>query len=128
MPRSRPASSPRSWPTTSLTPSDGTPAGPPEPRLGVELASEVFQAAVNLDGDHAVAGAEPAGDAGGGGEVGAGRGPGEDAFGASGLAGGLECLSFGDGHDLVVVVRMELGRVVADAAALDVMGSRRPAR
>src|SRR5215467_13118449 len=74
MPRSRPASSPRSWPITSLTPSDGTPAGPPEPRLGVELASEVFQAAVDLDGDHAVAGAEPAGDAGGG--LVAGPGPG----------------------------------------------------
>jgi hypothetical protein len=39
---------------------------------GVERAGEVFQAAVDLDGDHAVAGAEPAGNADGGGEVGAG--------------------------------------------------------
>src|SRR5215469_13812687 len=50
--------------------------------LGVELAGEVFQAAVDLDGDHAVAWAEPAGDADGGGEIGAGRGPGEYALGA----------------------------------------------
>src|SRR5215467_9795046 len=91
---------------------------------GVELAGEVFQAAIDLDGDHAVAGAEPARDAYGGGEVGAGRGPGEDAFGAGRLAGRLERLGFGDGHDLVVVARVELRRAVADAAALDVMGPR----
>jgi len=40
--------------------------------LEIELASEVFQAAVDLDGDHAVGRAEQAGDADGGGEVGAG--------------------------------------------------------
>src|SRR5215831_7165967 len=85
--------------------------------LGVELAGEVFQAAVDLDGDHAVAGAEPAGDADGGGEVGAGRGPGEDALGAGGLAGGLERPGFGNGHDLVVVGGVQQGRAVADAAA-----------
>src|SRR5262244_3426287 len=92
--------------------------------LGVELAGEVLQAAVDLDGDYAVARAEPAGDADGGAEVGAGRGPREDAFGAGRLAGGLERLGFGDGHDLVVVARVELRRAVADAAALDVMGPR----
>src|SRR5215469_14922327 len=95
--------------------------------LGVELAGEVFQAAVDLDGDYAVARAEPAGDADGGGEVGAGRWPGEYALGAGGLAGGLERLGFGNGHDFVVVGEMELGRAVADAAALDVMSPRRPA-
>src|SRR6516165_8924571 len=95
--------------------------------LGVELACEVFQAAVDLDGDHAVPGAEPAGDAGGGGQVGTGRRPGEDALGAGRLAGGLECPGFGNGHDLVIVARVELGRAVADAAALDVMGPRWPA-
>src|SRR5215471_17322118 len=95
--------------------------------LGVELACEVFQAAVDLDGDYAVPGAEPAGDADGGGQVGTGGGPGEDALGAGGLAGGLERLGFGDGHDLVVVAQVELGRAVTDAAALDVMGPRWPA-
>src|SRR5215469_17968136 len=94
---------------------------------GVELAGEVFQAAVDLDGDHAVPGAEPAGDADGGGEVGTGRGPGEYAFGTRGLAGGLVRLGFGDGYDLVIVGGVELGWPVADAAALDVMGPRRPA-
>ena len=83
--------------------------------LGVELAGEVFQAAVDLDGDHAVAGAEPAGDAGGGREVGTGRGPGEYALGASGLARGLERLGFGDGHDLVIVGGVELGWAVTDS-------------
>src|SRR5215472_11004941 len=94
---------------------------------GVELAGEVLQAAVDLDGDHAVPGAEPAGDADSGGQVGTGRGPGEDALGAGGLAGGFERLGFGNGHDLVIVGGVELGRAVADAASLDVMGSRWPA-
>src|SRR6266700_3585362 len=92
--------------------------------LGVELAGKVFQAAVDLDGDHAVARAEPAGDADGGGKVGAGRGPGEYALGAGGPAGGLERLGFPNGHDLVVVGGMELGRAAADTAALNVMGPR----
>jgi hypothetical protein len=77
--------------------------------LGVELAGKVFQAAVDLEGDHAVARAEPAGDADGRGEVGAGRGPGEYALGAGGPAGGLERLGFRNGQDLVVVGGMELG-------------------
>ena len=94
--------------------------------LGVELAAEVFQATIDLDGDHPLAGAEPACDADSGGEVGAGRGPREDALGASGLAGGLECLGFGNGHDFVVVGGVELGWAVADAAALDVMGPGGP--
>ena len=58
--------------------------------LGVELHGEVFQAAVDLDGDYAVPWAESAGDADGGGEVGSGGGPGEDALGAGGLVGGTE--------------------------------------
>ena len=33
--------------------------------LGVELAAEVFQATIDLDGDHPLAGAEPACDADG---------------------------------------------------------------
>src|SRR5215471_21337155 len=85
--------------------------------LGVEPAGEVFQAAVDLDGDHAVPRAEPAGKADGGGEVGTGRGPGEYALGTRGLAGGLERQGFGNGHDLVIVVRVQLGWAVADAAA-----------
>src|SRR5215471_4635191 len=96
--------------------------------LGVKLAGEVLQAAVDLDGDYAVARAEPAGDADGGGEVGTGRGPGKDALGARGLAGGRERLRFGDGDDFVVIGGVELGWAVADAAALDVMGPRWPAR
>src|ERR1051325_11419741 len=46
---------------------------------GVERTGEVLQAAVNLEGDHAVAGTEPAGDFQRGGEVRAGGRPGEDA-------------------------------------------------
>ena len=71
--------------------------------LGVEGAAEIFQAAVDLDGDHAMAGPEPAGDIQGRGEVRAGRRPGEDALLARGLAGQLERPGFGDGDDLVVV-------------------------
>ena len=62
---------------------------------GVELAGEVFQAAVDLEGDHPVAGPEPPGDLQCGGKVRAGRGPGEDAFGTGRLASGLERLGFG---------------------------------
>ena len=49
-------------------------------RSGVELAGEVFQAAVDLDRDHAVAGAKSAGDTQRRGEIGTGRGSGEDAL------------------------------------------------
>src|SRR5690349_13855132 len=93
-------------------------------KSGVELAGEVFQAAVDLDGDHALARAEPAGHGDGGGEVGAGRGPGEDALGAGGLTCGRERLRFGNGDDFVVVGGVELGWALADAATLDVMGPR----
>src|SRR6185437_8213257 len=55
---------------------------------GVERTGEVLQAAVDLEGGHAVAGAEPGGDIQRGGEVSAGRRPGEDALVAGGLAGG----------------------------------------
>src|SRR5262249_27865198 len=96
--------------------------------LGIELAGGGVQAAVDVNGDHAVAGAEAAGDGNGGGEVGAGRWPGEYAIGASGLARGLERPGFGNGHDFVVVGGVELGWPAADAAALDVMGPWRPAR
>src|SRR5439155_24773976 len=96
--------------------------------LGVELAAEVLQAAVDLDDDHSVAGAEPAGDIQRGSEVRAGRWPGEDAFVAGGLAGRLERPGLGDGDDLVVVGGPELRRALADAAALDVVGARWPAR
>jgi hypothetical protein len=58
--------------------------------LGVELAGEVFQAAVDLHGDHAVARAEPACDVQCGGEVRPGGGSGEDALVAGGLAGRRE--------------------------------------
>jgi len=75
-----------------------------------------------------VARAEPAGGAQRGGEVRAGRGAGEDAFGAGGPAGGLERLGFGDRDDLVVIGAMEQRRVPADAAALDMVGPGRPAR
>src|SRR5438094_315194 len=50
----------------------------------VEPAGEVFQAAVDLGGDHAVAGTKPAGDLQRGDEVGAGRGAGEYPLGAGG--------------------------------------------
>jgi len=95
--------------------------------LAVERAGEVFQAAVDLQGDHSVAGAELAGDTERGGKVRAGRGSGEDAFVAGGVAGRGERLGFGDGDHLVVVGGMELRRPLADAAALDVMGAGRPA-
>src|SRR5215831_618453 len=94
--------------------------------LGVELTGEVFQAAVDLNGDHPVPGAEPANDADGGGQIGTGRGPGEDALGAGGLAGGFERLGFGNGHDLVIISEVKLRRAVADAASLDVVGPRWP--
>src|SRR6266566_8484223 len=76
--------------------------------LGVERAAEVFQAAVDLDGDHAVAGPEPAGDIQRGGEVRAGRRPGEDSLVAGGLAGRGERPGLGNGDDLVVVGGMQL--------------------
>src|SRR5436853_31449 len=95
---------------------------------GVKLAAKVFQAAVDLDSDHALARAEPAGDGDGGGEVGARRGPGEYALGAGSPAGGLERLGFRHGHDLVVVGRMELGRALADTTALNAVSPWRPTR
>ncbi len=76
--------------------------------------------------DIAVAGAEPAGDGDGGGEVGAGRGPGEDAFGARGLASRLERRGFRDGEGFVVVGGVQQRWAVADSAALDVVGPRWP--
>ena len=105
------------------------PAGPDRPVVqvqmaggsGVELAGEVFQAAIDLDGDHAVAGAEAAGDAHGGGEVGAGRGSGEDAFGTGRVPSSLERLGLRDGHHFVIIRGVQLGRPVADPAALNVM-------
>ena len=95
--------------------------------LGVELAGEVFQTAVDLHGDHSVAGAEPTCDIKRGGEVRAGRGPGEDALVPGGLAGRRECPGFGDVDDFVVVGRPQLRWALAGAAALDVMGPRWPA-
>src|SRR5436305_13671877 len=95
--------------------------------LGVERAGEVLQAAVDLKGDHAVAGTEPAGDIQRGGEVRAGGRPGEDALVAGGLAGRGERPGPGDGDDLVVVGGMPLRRALADAAALDVIGAGRTA-
>ena len=50
----------------------------------VQAAGEVLQAAVHLDGDDPVAGAQPAGHGAGGDEVGARRRAGEDALGARG--------------------------------------------
>src|SRR5436309_4327996 len=94
----------------------------------VEPAGEVFQAAVDLGGDHAVAGTKPAGDLQRGDEVGAGRGAGEYPLGARGPAGHLERLGLRDGDDLVVVGGVQQWRAVADAAALDVVGPGRPAR
>src|SRR5258705_11514522 len=73
-------------------------------------------------------GPEPAGDIQRGGEVRAGRWPGEDALVAGGVAGRLERPGLGDGDDFVVVGEPELRRALADAAALDVMGARWPAR
>src|ERR1700761_8359942 len=78
--------------------------------LGVERAGEVLQAAVDLEGDHAVAGTESAGDIQRGGEVRAGGRPGEDALVAGGLAGRGERPGLGDGDDLVVVGGMQLRR------------------
>src|SRR6516165_7978256 len=95
--------------------------------LGVELAGEVFQTAVDLHGDHSVAGAEPAGDIQRGGEVRAGRGSGEDALVAGGPAGRRERPGFGDVDDFVVVGGPQLRWALADAAALDAVGPRWPA-
>ncbi|HYA52262.1 MAG TPA: pyridoxal-phosphate dependent enzyme, partial [Streptosporangiaceae bacterium] len=71
---------------------------------------------------------EPAGDIQRGGEVRAGRWPGEDALVAGGLAGRLERSGFGEGDDFVVVGGPELRRALTDAAALDVVGPRWPTR
>src|SRR5215472_13750894 len=89
--------------------------------LAVERAGEVFQAAVDLDGDHPVAGAEPAGDIQRGGEVRAGRWPGEDPLVAGAPAGRLERPGFGDGDHVVVIGGPELRRALTGAAALDVV-------
>ena len=70
-----------------------------------------------------MAGAEPAGDAERGGEVRAGRGAGEDALVAGGLASRLERSGFGDGDDLVVVTGPELRRALTGAAALGVLAA-----
>src|ERR1700759_4093387 len=96
--------------------------------LGVERTGEVLQAAVDLEGDHAVAGTESAGDIQRGGEVRAGGRPGEDALVAGSLAGRGERPGLGDGDGLVVVGGMQLRRPLADAAALDVVGAGRTAR
>src|SRR4029453_16292173 len=85
--------------------------------LGVERTGEVLQAAVDLEGDHAVAGTEPAGDIQRGGEVRAGGRPGEDALVAGGLAGCGERPGLGDGDDLVVVGGMQLRRAPAGGPA-----------
>src|SRR6266704_2840614 len=74
-----------------------------------------------------MAGAEPGGDIQRGGEVSAGRRPGEDALVAGGLAGRGERPGLGDGDDLVVVGGMQLRWAMADAAALDVVGAGRTA-
>src|SRR6266568_8988716 len=123
---------------TNWAGSTATPAPPrrSEPRatsparrsaLGVELAGEVFEAAVDLEGDDPMAGAEAAGDLRRRDEVGAGRRAGEDPLGAGGLARHRERGRFGDGDDLVEVLGGEHRRPAPDAAALDMVDARDPA-
>src|SRR6266568_3658011 len=95
--------------------------------LGVELAGEVFEAAVDLEGDDPMAGAKAAGDLRRRDEVGAGRRAGEDPLGAGGLARHRERGRFGDGDDLVEVLGGEHRRPAPDAAALDMVDARDPA-
>src|SRR6201982_3389830 len=111
------------WSRTGMPPVCSAASG-----LGVERTGEVLQAAVDLEGDHAVAGTESAGDIQRGGEVRAGGRPGEDALVAGAGAGRDERPGLEDDDDLVVVGGMQLRRPLADAAALDVMGTGRTAR
>src|SRR6266851_191094 len=90
-------------------------------------AREVFQAAVDLNGDHAVAGTQPLRDRQRCDEVGAGGWSGEYPLGPGGPAGHLERLGFRDGYHFVVVGWVKERRAAADAAALDVMRSSRSA-
>src|SRR5213596_3559270 len=95
------------------------------PWSGVERAGRVLQPAVDLDGDDPVAGAQTAGQLRRGEQVRAGGRAGEDAVVAGGAAGLGERVGVRDRDDLVVVVRVEQRRPVADAAALDVVDAGR---